>query len=134
MSPLLNLAPVTTTARTTATAPVITETLTVTALPSQSRTHLMKDEQAWGWEELRDYVVSAIEARFGTFPRDAKKEAAIFRRFATAHGPRAGAIARYAFETCDGWWMNAPVTVTRFCRGSDPFFASPIMERLGAQG
>lgn len=109
---------------------VLTESVTVTQLPSQSRTDLLTKQDMWGWSELRDYVVSSIEARFGSFPRDAKKEASIFGRFVKEHGVMAPAIARYAMEDCDGWWRNAPVSVTRFCRGSDPFFADPIKERL----
>lgn len=112
------------------TAPVLTESVSVTMLPSQSKTHLLKDSAGWGWSEIRDYVVSAIEARFGSFPRDARKEAAIFKRFALQYGSDAGRIAQYAFETCDGWWMNSPVSVQRFCRGSDLYFASPILARL----
>lgn len=108
----------------------VTETVTVTQLPSESRTHLLKPVDQWGWSELRDYVVTAHEERFGPFPRDARKEYGIFTRFAKEWGGHAGAIAKYAFETCDGWWMNAPVTVNRFCKGSDPYFAKPIMDRL----
>lgn len=110
--------------------PVITETVTVTPLPSESRTHLLADAGAWGWSELRDYVVSEIEKRFGAFPRDQKKEYGIFSRFAREHGPHAALIARHAFEVCDGWWANAPISVNRFCKGSDPYFALPIKERL----
>lgn len=117
-------------ASTTVAAPAVVETVTVTPLPSQSRSHLLKARAQWGWQEVRDYVVTEIEARFGAFPRDAKKEYGIFSRFAKQYGERAGDIAAYAFETCDGWWLNAPVSVTRFCKGSDPYFGDRILQRL----
>lgn len=112
------------------TSPGVTETLTVTPALSESRTHLLKPVEHWGWVEIRDYVVAAHEERFGSFPRDQRKEYGIFTRFAKEYGSDAGRIAQYAFETCDGWWMNAKVTVFRFCKGSDPYFATPILNRL----
>ena len=111
-------------------APVLRETVSVTALPSQSKTHLLKANADWGWGEVRDYVVSSIEAKFGTFPRDSRKEAGIFKRFCVQYGADSGPIARYAFETMDGWWMNSPVSVNRFCKGSDAYFATPILARI----
>ncbi len=108
----------------------ITETLTVTPTLSESKTHLLKPAEQWGWSELRDYVVASYEERFGAFPRDQRKEYGIFQRFSKEYGNQAGPIAQYAFETCDGWWMNAMVTVNRFCKGSDPYFAAPILNRL----
>lgn len=84
----------------------------------------------WGWEELRDYVVSEIHNRFGAFPRDAIKEASIFRRFVKEWGDQAEPIARFAFDTLNGMWEGEPVSIYRFCRGSDPFFAVPITRRL----
>jgi hypothetical protein len=108
----------------------VAETVTVTPALSESRTHLLKPVEDWGWCEVRDYVVTSIEARFGAFPRDQRREHGIFTRFTKDYGPDAGRIARYAFETCDGWWMNATVSVNRFCRNSDPYFAQPILARL----
>lgn len=108
----------------------ITESATVSTRPAQAVTHLLKDDGEWGWEELRDFVVSEIETRFGPFPRDARKEAAIFKAFVDRWGPRSASIARYAFGPIDGRWHNAPISVNRFCKNSDPYFAIPIAERL----
>ena len=113
-------------------AVTLSESVSVSALPSASRAFLAKDTTDWSWADLRDYVVHEIEARFGCFPRDAKKEYGIFNRFAKEHGQAAGAIARYAFEQCDGFWANAPISVQRFCKGSDVYFALPILDRLDA--
>lgn len=97
---------------------------------STSRTDLMKPQEQWGWSEVRDYVVAEIEDRFGVFPRDAKKEHGIFTRFCREYGEDAGAIARYAFEVCGGIWKGSPVSVTRFCKGSDVYFSRIIVQRL----
>ena len=111
-------------------APTIVQTVTVTTLPSESRAYLSRPVEQWSWSDLRDYVVHQIESRFGTFPRDAKKEYGIFSRFHKAYGEKAGLIAKHAFEVSDGWWANAPISVNRFCKGSDPYFAEPILARL----
>ena len=113
-------------------APVLRESVSVSSLPSQTKTHLLKDSADWGWSEVRDYAVSSIETKFGVFPRDARKEAGIFKRFCVQYGADSGAIARYAFETMDGWWMNSPVSVNRFCKGSDPYFSTPILARINS--
>lgn len=112
---------------------VPTVSMTVSVLPhapSAATTHLSKPTEAWTWEDLRNYVVDSIETRFGAFPRNTGKEYGVFTRFASTYGPDAGRIARYAFETCEGWWSNAPVSVNRFCRASDEYFAVPILARL----
>ena len=97
----------------------------------ESQTHILAGNKEWGWQELRDYVVSQIEQRWGLFPRDAIKEASIFRRFIKDWGgQQAEAIARQVFEVYGGSWEGQPVHVNRFCKGSDPFFAVPIVERL----
>lgn len=100
--------------------------------PSTARGYALREEQDWDWEDLRDYVVAQIESRIGMFPRDAVKEAATFKAFANRHGKMSSQIARYAFEVCDGWWHNAPIRVERFCKGSDPYFASKIAERIAS--
>lgn len=112
------------------TAPVVTETVTTTLAPSAKSTHVLKSESEWGWEELRDYVVSSIEKRHGAFPRNFKTEASIFKSFIVRWGAQAPAIARFAFEFSDGMWHNAPISVNRFCKNSDPYFAQPISQRL----
>jgi hypothetical protein len=108
----------------------IVETVEVLPRPQVARTDLTKPETQWGWEEMRDYVVTNIEQRFGPFPHDSLKEASIFKAFLGRHGDKAPAIARHAFEVCDGRWAGAPIGVTRFCRNSDPFFAEVIVNRL----
>lgn len=116
-------------ARIVTTAPVVV-TEHVTVRPSERRAYVAKDE--WGWDDLRDYVVAEIEARFGPFPRTSAKEYGIFTAFLNRWGAeRAQAIARHAFEVCDGRWAGAPISINRFCKGSDPFFAEPISQRLG---
>jgi len=97
---------------------------------SESRSYLMVDPAKWDWSDVRDYVIAEIEVRFGTQPRDAKKEASIFRRFCTQWGEQAGLIAKHAFEVCDGWWQNSRITPNRFCKASDQYFAAVIADRL----
>lgn len=108
-------------------APVV-ERVTVTPIPSS--THLLRTEGEWSWSELRDYVVSEIERRHGPQPRNPKTEASIFKSFLARHPGTAVRIAKAAFEIYDGMWANAPISVNRFCKASDPFFASPILTRL----
>lgn len=109
----------------------IVEEITCQTTPlSESQTHLFAQTHAWEWEQIRDYVVAEIEARTGPFLRDPAKEFGIFSSFKKRWGWRAGAIARYAFEVNNGVWNNQPVAVTRFTKGSDPYFATPISRRL----
>lgn len=109
----------------------VMERVSVTSLPSTSRGHLMRPDSEWTWSDLRDYVISEIEKCSGVFPRNQRKEQGIFNRFHSEFGPEeSAAIARHAFEVCNGWWANAPISVNRFCRGSDDFFARPILSKL----
>ena len=112
----------------TTTEVVIEERLTVTHKPSASRAYLGKSD--WSWDDLRDYVVAQIEERFGPFPRDSRKESGIFKSFLARWEGQAQGIARYAFEVADGRWGGAPISVNRFCKNSDPYFAQVIAERL----
>lgn len=111
----------------------VEQTVTIAPRPSQSRAFVAKEETTWDWSDLRDYVVSQIETRFGAFPRDAKKEAGIFKSFLARHPEDAVAIARFAFEVEDGYWAGAPISVNRFCKASDPYFAEKIKPRMVAQ-
>jgi hypothetical protein len=99
--------------------------------PSKT-THIALADEQWGWEQLRDYVVTQIEKVNGIFPRNRITEKAIFTSFAKRWGPDAPKIARYAFEVADGYWKNAPIGVNRFCVASDQYFAEPIVEHLRA--
>lgn len=111
-------------------ATVIADEINVVAKPSQARSFVAKTDETWEWSDLRDYVVNQIEQRFGTFPRDFKKEAGIFKSFLARHGDVASAIARHAFEVENGYWAGAPISVNRFCKNSDKFFSDVITARL----
>ena len=63
-------------------------------------------------------------------PRDPRKEYGIFTGFLARWGAAAVPIARYAFDIKDGMWMGEPITVSRFCKGSDPWFANTIVRNL----
>lgn len=106
----------------------VEENVKVIHQPSTSRSYLGKTD--WAWDDLRDYVVAEVEQRFGTFPRDSRKEAAIFKSFLSRWPEKAQAIAKYAFEVEDGRWAGAPISINRFCKGSDPYFSEKIVERV----
>jgi hypothetical protein len=124
------------------TVPNIAMQTTVTPLPESDRqeqkpapaseqaSYVARDTDVWTWQDLRDYVVREIESRFGTFPRDLIKESGIFKSFLGRWGPQAGPIAKAAFEVHGGMWRGAPISVTRFTKGSDPYFATQIADRL----
>lgn len=112
----------------TVTEVMVEESVRIVHKPSQARAYLGKSE--WAWDDLRDYVVTQIEERYGAFPRDSRKESGIFKSFLARWGGKAQPIARYAFEMADGRWAGAPIGVNRFCKGSDPFFAEVISARL----
>lgn len=110
----------------------ISETLSVIREDNRPKTYQGAADDCWGWEELRDYVVGQIERLHGVFPREGAKEAAIFKRFVSEWGSQSAAIARYAFEIRGGMWKGAPIKVTRFTKGSDPYFAAEIANYLVA--
>lgn len=93
--------------------------------------HTMKPDAEWEWRDLRDYVMREMESVHGPQVRDSLKEKSIFSSFIKRHGAvDAVAVARYAFGFSKGMWANAPISVNRFCKASDPFFADPIKQRL----
>lgn len=93
--------------------------------------YIGKSDAEWQWDDLRDYVIYELEKRFGCFARrPATQEFGIFDSFRRRWGNKAPAIARHAFEVCGGMWHNRQVTVESFCKGSDPYFAQPIADRL----
>ena len=110
----------------------VSETVKVITQPSsKSMAHVAKPDSEWRWSDLQGYVVHEIERRFGSCARkDPKVEYGIFNSFVSRWGAKAPAIARYVFDVCGGYWGNEPVALTRFCKGSDPYFAVPISERL----
>lgn len=110
----------------------IIETVTVTPKMKSkvAVSFIAKDDAQWAWDDLRDYVVHEIETLFGPFPRDNIKEASIFKSFLGRYGDKAPAIARHAFEVHGGRWGGAPISVNRFCKASDQYFADVIAKDL----
>lgn len=104
----------------------------VRSVAASTKTHLLADGERWTWQQLRDYTVAEIESRQGVQAYESPKLIGIFKGFSGRWGDQASAITRYAFEVCDGIWVGRPVTVTNWCKGADPFFATPIAERLAA--
>lgn len=109
-------------------APTVQETVRVA--PVAGAAYLMKVDAEWSWEDLRDYVMGQIVMYHGPQVRNAVKESAIFKGFTSRYGSQAVAIARFAFENQRGMWQRAPISVNRFTKGSDPYFADPIAKRL----
>ena len=75
-------------------------------------------------------VVAEIERRGGDVVRNPKTEASIFKSFMTRWPENSVAIARAAFEVHDGMWRSAPISLNRFCKASDPYFAAIIAKNL----
>lgn len=112
------------------TAPEVTETVRVIPA-SEGAGYLAKEPGLWNWTDLRDYITVEIEKRHGPQVRDPLKESGICKGFIARHGiEQAVRIARAAFEVHDGMWRNAPISINRFCKGSDPYFAEPIAKNL----
>lgn len=112
-------------------APVVVEKVTVTRVRDTSAGYLTKPDAGWAWDDLRDYVVHEIEARHGAQARDFRKESGIFKGFLSRYGDQAVPIARLAFSPVfDGMWRSAPIAVTRFTKGSDPYFGDILLQRL----
>jgi len=113
--------------------PRVRERVTVTpmTMPAPGASHLLSGAGDWTWSQLRDYVIREIELRHGAQPRDPRKERGIFSSF-LGRWPEGQAvrIAKAAFEVHDGWWGNAPISVNRFCKASDPYFSRVILAQL----
>lgn len=99
------------------------------AMQIQTKSHLVATG-TWTWEQLRDYVIGQIHQRWGAQPRDLLRESGIFKGFVARWGESAGPIARAAFEVHGGMWKGAPIAVSRFAKGSDPWFAEIIAQNL----
>lgn len=107
----------------------VTETV-VARRPSEHHTFDASDAEKWDWRQVRDYVIVEIEKRFGPVDCPSGKQFGVFSAFAGRWGALAGPIAKYAFEISDGIWNGTPITVNRFAKGSDPYFAAVIADRL----
>lgn len=114
--------------------PVVQETITVKPVLRRRGDEGGDASPSDGWEKLRDYVVERVEAIHGPFPRgeqERRQEVTIFMAF-QARWPQAMEIAKYAFEVEGGLWKGAPVSVARFHKTSDSYFAEPIAKLLSA--
>jgi len=113
-------------------APVTnTKDVTTTKVGTAESVYLLKPAERWTWEDLRDYVITEAERRFGPQIRNPAKESGIFKSFIGRHGTvNAVLVAQAAFEVYNGVWASAPITVTRFCKGSDEYFAQVILSRV----
>jgi hypothetical protein len=112
--------------------PVVTESLTIRrhSNPDQRRSYVGRPDDQWTWQNMRDYVMSQMEARFGQIDRNPMKERGIFLGFLNRWGAQAPRIARFALETCEGIWQGNRIDINRFCKKSDPWFAAQIAQRL----
>lgn len=113
-------------------APVeITQTVTTAQLGSAEATYLLKPSEQWSWGDLRDYVITEAEKRSGAQIRNVAKEAGIFKGFISRYGIiDAVMVAMAAFEIYEGVWYSAPIGVSRFTKGNDPYFADVILQRM----
>lgn len=109
---------------------MVQEQVVIRPQATRTTTHVAIAAEDWGWDQLRDYVVTEIEKVRGVFPRNTITEKSIFVGFLNRWGADAPRIARYAFEVAGGYWRNAPISVNRFCKNSDEYFAKPIAEHL----
>jgi len=99
--------------------------------PVDNQSHQYRQDINWTADDLRDYVVTQIQAIHGDFPRKPPYiELGIFKAFLDRWGVLAPAIARYAYGPLAGYWNSAPIRVERFCFRSDPYFAKKIVDRL----
>lgn len=97
----------------------------------ESATHLLTSPEDWNWDQLRDYVMGQIQAIHGPQVRNPVKEKAIFQGFLNRWGSKSSSIAKFAFDISQGVWQRAPISVNRFTKNSDPFFAQVIADQLG---
>jgi len=119
----------------TVVGPVVTQDVqahvssTVTTAPATpSSAYLLKKAQDWTWQDLRDYVITSITERFGAPQRDLLKESGIFKGFLGRYGTvDAVLIAVAAFKIHEGIWRSAPISVSRFTKNNDPYFADVLL-------
>lgn len=110
-------------------APRVVEQVRVASV--QGRTFLAKPEALWNWSDLRDYILGEIVSIHGPQVRNSVTEASICKSFISRWGiEQAVLIARVAFEVHGGYWHNAPISINRFAKASDPWFAERIAADL----
>lgn len=123
--------PVTTapTATTTTVTPITTQATATAITPAA---HLIKPDEQWTPEDLRDYILAEVVKRqpAAAQRRNPAMEMAICRAFSERHGANAPRIARYAFTIAQGWWNSSPIDFRRFSKASDAYFADIIIGRL----
>lgn len=102
-----------------------------TSASSVQQAYLLKPAKSWDWSDLRDYIITESEKRFGAQRRNPPKEASIVKAFMQRHGNAdAVLVAIAAFELYEGLWMKAPIRIERFSKGCDPTFADKILSRV----
>lgn len=92
----------------------------------------LKPDADWTERDLRDYIASQMADRGVASTMESFRELTVVKAFQKRHGAQAVRIARYVFERLDGNWRGQPVTFSRFCKGSDAYFAEPISRALDA--
>jgi len=100
----------------------------IRSVSSSSANHLIGSGEQW--QQVRDYVVESIQARWGMSPRNLVKESAIFKGFCQRWGDKAMPIARAAVELHNCQWKSTPLSVQRFCKNSDPYFSEVISSNI----
>ncbi len=112
-------------------APVeVAQTVTTTQVGSAEAVYLLKPVSQWTWQDLRDYVITEAEKRSGPQIRNLAKESGIFKGFISRYGIEdAVMVAVAAFEMYEGIWRSAPIGVSRFTKGNDPYFSDVILQR-----
>lgn len=109
----------------------VRQEVTTSRVGTAESAYLLKPAAQWTWEDLRDYVITEAEKRGGPQIRNAAKEAGILKAFINRHGiADAVLVAQAAFEIYEGVWRSTPVTVTRFTKNNDSYFAEVILGRV----
>lgn len=109
--------------------PMVRQEVSIKPVSSSGASHLLRGE--WTWREMRDYVMGEIEKYHGPQVRNPLKEKGVFDSFIKRWGSdQSKLIAQAAFDIHHGMWANAPISLNRFCRSSDEYFAAKIIDKL----
>jgi hypothetical protein len=110
---------------------VVTQQVAVSTTTSAEASYLLKQADQWTWEDLRNYIVTEYQKRFGAMIRNPAKEAGILKAFIGRHGIADAVLtAKAAFEIYEGTWRSAPIGIERFTKNNDPYFAEVILARV----